>query len=187
MNPIVALTVAGAVALGPWPGPAAPAAPSRAPVHGVCLASPEYYAFELFTTKNLPGTGYASGTVEVTFEPSPFSVSLAEDGSYAYDVAVELHRMKAPRSGVLVAWVATRELDRVERLGVLDAHFRARGRVDWNKYIVVVSHEASDDPRQERWQGPIALRGMSRSGRMHTMAGHGAFQQENCAAYGYGN
>jgi len=26
---------------------------------------------------------------------------------------------------------------------------------------------------------------VSRSGLMHTMAGHGAFQQENCAAYGY--
>jgi hypothetical protein len=29
------------------------------------------------------------------------------------------------------------------------------------------------------------MRGMSRSGMMHTMAGHGPFQQENCARYGY--
>jgi len=35
------------------------------------------------------------------------------------------------------------------------------------------------------WTGPVVMRGMSRSGLMHTMAGHGAFEQENCAAYGY--
>jgi len=28
---------------------------------------------------------------------------------------------------------------------------------------------------------------MSRSGMMHTMVGHGALVQENCAAYGYGD
>ncbi len=147
----------------------------------------DYYSFDLVTTKNLPGSGYASGTVEVTFAPSPFGVSLAGDGSYSYDLRVRVERVKPPRDGVLVAWVATRELDRVARLGVLGEDFTAEGRVAWNKYIVVVSHEAEDDPAQERWTGTIALRGMSRSGMMHTMAGHGAFQQENCAAYGYGN
>ena len=35
------------------------------------------------------------------------------------------------------------------------------------------------------WTGPIVIRGMSRSGMMHTMAGHGPFEEENCAAYGY--
>ena len=43
-----------------------------------------------------------------------------------------------------------------------------------------------DDPGAERWSGPIVFRGMSRSGMMHTMVGHGALQKENCAAYGYG-
>ncbi len=160
--------------------------PGGASALEVCTPG-DYYAFDLITTKNLPGSGYARGTVEVTFESSPFAVSLRPDGSYAYDLSVTVERMKAPRTGVLVAWVATRELDQVVRMGVLDENFRASGSVDWNKYIVVVSHEAEDDPEQERWAGTIALRGMSRSGMMHTMAGHGAFQQENCAAYGYGN
>ncbi len=51
----------------------------------------------------------------------------------------------------------------------------------------MITLEAVDDPAAETWSGPVALRGMSRSGMMHTMVGHGAFQQENCAAYGYGN
>jgi hypothetical protein len=145
----------------------------------------DYYAIPLVTTRNLPGTGYAEGTVAVAHAPSPFTVTLGEDGSYRQALTVTLRRTKAPRSGVLVAWVATRELDEVERLGALGPDFTARGEVAWNRFIVVISHEATDDPAQERWSGPIALRGMSRSGMMHTMAGHGPFQQENCAAYGY--
>jgi hypothetical protein len=29
------------------------------------------------------------------------------------------------------------------------------------------------------------MRGMSRSGRMHTLAGHGPFEAEPCAKYGF--
>ena len=52
---------------------------------------------------------------------------------------------------------------------------------------IVITLEADDHPDAETWSGPVVFRGMSRSGMMHTMVGHGALQQENCAAYGYGN
>lgn len=162
--------------------------PEGAPRIPVCEAGPEYYAFELFTTKNIPGTGLAKGKAEISVSgSSPFAVSLTEDGSYRYDVSVRLDRMRAPRGGRLVAWVTTTELDEVVRLGALDDQLGAAGSVEWNKFIVVVTLEAGDDPTQERWAGPVAFRGMSRSGMMHTMVGHGALQEENCAAYGYGN
>lgn len=171
------------LALTAWTAPLA--AEPAVPASGLCSPGPDYYAIPLITTKNLPGTGYAEGTAEVAHAPSPFSVTLAEDGSYRQAVTVTLRRMQAPRTGVLVAWVATTELDEVTRLGTLGPDLTATGVVDWNKFIVVISHEVEDDPEQARWAGSIALRGMSRSGMMHTMAGHGAFQQENCAAYGY--
>ena len=149
---------------------------------------PDYYAFPVVTTRNLPGTGLARGSAEVAFRgESPFVVSLAGDGSYAYDIEIRLEGMRAPRRGTLVAWVTTPQLDRVKRLGPLDEHLRAAGTVAWNKFLVVVTLEATDDPTATGWSGPIAFRGMSRSGMMHTMAGHGPFQQENCAAYGYAN
>jgi len=155
----------------------------------VCsVAGPEYYAFELHTTRNIPGTGLAKGRVETEIAgSSPFSVALGADGSYAYDLQISLDRMKAPRSGRYVAWVTTTEIDRIERLGTLDENLRASGSVDWNKFIVVITLEPDDDPTATMWTGPIAFRGMSRSGMMHTMVGHGALQQENCAAFGYGN
>jgi len=157
---------------------------------GFCSIDPDppaYYAFELVTTKNVPGTGLAKGVSEVTHASSPFSVSLAPDGSYEYDLHIALDRMRAPRTGTLVAWVTTTEIDEIRRIGPLDESFQAKGRVEWNKFIVVITLEPQDDPSAERWSGPIAFRGMSRSGLMHTMAGHGALQQENCAAYGYAN
>jgi len=175
-----------ALALGFGPGLlAGPEAPSDGPF---CLAEPDppaYYAVELVTTRRIPGTGLASGTGHVTFAASPFGVSLASDGSYFYDVEIELVDLKRPRSGTLVAWATTTQVDQISRLGALNDAFRTHGQVFWNKFLLVVTLEESDDVEAAAWSGPIVMRGMSRSGMMHTMAGHGPFQQENCARYGY--
>lgn len=156
---------------------------------GPCaIEGPAYYAIELVTTRNIPGTGLAIATAEVSVpRASPFSVSLTADGSYAYDLKVVLTRMNAPRQGQLVAWVTTREIDQIVRMGALDDELRTSGSVSWNKFIVVVTLESNDDPEQTMWTGPIVFRGGSRSGLMHTMVGHGPLEQENCAAYGYAN
>ena len=184
MHSIVTLaTVVGSLAL--W---AAPDAGARTATACLLAAGPEYYAFELFTTKNVAGTGLAEGHAEIAVSgTSPFSVTLGPDGSYVYDLELSLTRMKAPSQGTLVAWVTTPDLDRIERIGALDENLRASGMVRWNKFLVVVTLEAQDEPTASMWSGPVAFRGMSRSGMMHTMVGHGALQQENCAAYGYGN
>lgn len=149
---------------------------------------PEYYGFALAATGNIPGTGLARGRAEVsTPASSPFPVAVGADGSYVQTVAVSIERMRQPREGRLVAWVTTTELDRIELLGVLDDELRTTGSVSWNKYLVVVTLEPVDAPPGDTWSGPIVFRGMSRSGAMHTMIGHGALQQENCAAYGFGS
>lgn len=172
--------------LSAFAGALAHAGAIRGPEFSVCRAGPEYYLIELVPTNRVPGTGVADAWVDVEVSASsPFSVSLTTDGSYQYDLHLSIERMRAPREGVLVAWVTTPELDRVERIGPLDANLRAAGTVTWNKFIVAVTLETGDDPNQDRWAGPIVFRGMSRSGKMHTMAGHGPFEQENCAAFGY--
>jgi hypothetical protein len=154
-----------------------------------CVAQPgpEYYQFPLTTTRSIPGTGAARGLAVIAApSTSPFPVALASDGSYLYDVHVRIERMKPPATGRLVAWVTTPELDRIERMGALDEHMTTTGSVSWNKFIVVVTLEADDAADRETWAGPIVFRGMSRSGAMHTMLGHGALQQENCTSYGFG-
>ena len=159
-------------------------APDHAGGPSLCTP-PEYYAIELVTTRNVPGTGYARGTADVTFQPAPFGISVAADGSYRYDVRVRFDNLKTPREGRYVAWLTTTELDDVVAIGPLDSQGRATGPVAWNKFIVVVTLEEAWDDGAPRWSGPIAFRGMSRSGKMHTMIGHGPLQDEKCAAYGY--
>lgn len=155
------------------------------PESAVPVDAPAYYAFPVVSTRRLPGTGLAAGLGEVTFADSPFGVTLAEDGSYVLDVWLSVERLVAPREGVYVGWLTTPDLDQVRRIGALADGGPLRGRARWNKFLLVVTLEPGDDPEAAMWTGPVVMRGMSRSGQMHTMAGHGAFEQENCAVYGY--
>lgn len=178
-----------AVAFG-VPASGAPAAVSSGPAPGIaCAASagPPYYSISLATTRNVPGTGLARGTAEVALPAaSPFPIGVSADGSYVYDVSISLVGVGRAAEGVLVAWVTSPDLSRVRRLGALTEDLGVTGRVEWNQFLVVVTLEPVDDVSADRWSGPVAFRGVSRSGRMHTMVGHGALQQENCAAWGYG-
>ena len=148
-------------------------------------AGPEYYQFPLVSTRRVPGTGRASALGEVSFPSSPYGVALAIDGSYRYDFTVRFERLAPARTGTYVVWTTTPELDQVALAGELSDPAGFRGQVAWNKFLVVVTLEPAFDPAATKWSGPVVMRGMSRSGMMHTMAGHGAFEEEKCAAYGY--
>lgn len=143
-----------------------------------------YYSIDLVPTRRVPATAYVRGVADVRFSPSPFVVTVTPDGSYDYEVRVSLPGLREPRSGGYVAWVTTTEIDEIRRLGPVEDG-RVSGRVAWNKFLVVITLEEDPTTATDRWTGPIAFRGMSRSGAMHTMAGHGPFQDEKCAAYGY--
>lgn len=152
----------------------------------VCSGA-EYYEFALVTTRNVPGTGRSSGLGQVTFTPSPFVVSIGDDGSYNYDLTISGLNLRPPREGIYVAWAMTPEIDHIVRLGALDENMSVSGRVGWNKFLAAITIESEDDPESTQWSGPIVMRGVSRSGLMHTMAGHGPFQKDLCATYGFGN
>jgi hypothetical protein len=186
----LAVSLLGTEVRAAEPGPAAAVAvPTATPPAGLFCAAdpepPEYYAIPLVTTKNIPGTAFTRGAADITFASSPFAVAVAPDGSYTYDVHVRLDDLPEPRRGGYVAWVTTTQVDEIERLGALE-NGQVTGQVRWNKFLVVVTLEDEPEADAERWSGPIAFRGMSRSGKMHTMAGHGPFEEERCATYGYG-
>ena len=143
-----------------------------------------YYGIELVPTRRVPGTGEGRGLGKVTFSRSPYGVAVSPEGNYVVDVAIEIDRIRPPKNGVLTAWAAKDDLTEIERLGVLDDSLRASGRIGWNKFLLVVTLEPSDEPRP-KWTGPVVMRGMSRSGLMHTLAGHGPYEKEPCAKYGF--
>lgn len=117
--------------------------------------------------------GAASGYAELTFAASPFGVTVAEDGRYVYEVTLVARGLR-PRPGVTyVAWATTPELDETLKLGPV-GEGAVSGRILWNKFLLFVTAEPSPDT--ETWEGPIYLTGLSPSGRMHMMAGHGIFE-----------
>ena len=145
-----------------------------------------YYAIEMVKTGRVPGTGRSRGIGQASFARSPFGISIAPDGTYIYDLTIGFEGLKEQKQGHYTAWLTTSEVDQVKRLGVLDQNDSVRGRVAWNKYLVVLTLEPEDDPGATKWSGPIVSRGMSRSGMMHTLAGHGPYENEPCAKYGFG-
>ncbi len=175
--------------LGPLDASAA-VIPSSAPSPCSATALPPpslpYYAIDLVKTGRVPGTGRSRGTAQASFARSPFGVSIARDGTYIYELTIGFERLKAPKQGHYTVWLTNSKVDEVKRIGLLDENDSVHGRVGWNKYLVVLTLEPTDDPGATKWSGPIVSRGMSRSGMMHTMAGHGPYENEPCAKYGYG-
>lgn len=180
---LVPVMLAAAVPVARAPDPVA--VPAACAVSPASVDPPEYYGFPIVSTRRVPGSGRATGVGLITFASSPFGFAVAPDGSYVYDLILSTERLLPPREGTYVVWVTTPSLDQVRLLGALDEQGGIRGRVQWNKFLAVVTLEDRLDPQATIWSGPIVMRGMSRSGMMHTMAGHGPFETDNCAQYGY--
>ncbi len=147
--------------------------------------SPEFYQIVLVTTGRVPGARIAKGMTEVTFSRSPFGITLTEQGDYLRDLTLSVSNLRPLATGAYVVWVTTPSLDQVERLGVLSPDGKLEGQVGWNKFLVVITLESDDGLDQARWEGPIVLRGVSKSGAMHSSLGHGPFEQENCSSVGF--
>ncbi len=174
-----------AVSLMVFPGQQAESAPDS--LDPVCelAASNDYYEIDLVTTRKVSGARLAKGVGEVSYAQSPFGISLSEDGSYLVNIDVSMSNVKLADDKALVAWVTTPQLDQIIRLGQLDENLKVSGQTDFNKFLLVITLEPRDMEPGAMWTGPVVSRGMSRSGLMHTMAGHGPFETEPCAVYGY--
>ena len=136
-----------------------------------CEAAP--HRVDLESTGNAPG---ASGWMDLRFGNAPHGVAVTEDGSYRYEISVHVTSVPGNRGeSTLVAWAATPNLDRHLNLGAVGDDGVVEGEVSWNKFLVFVTAESSANV--ETWQGPVLMKATSPSGNMHTMAGHGIFQQ----------
>ncbi len=155
------------------------------PVCEVIPIGPDYYQIDLVTTRKVSGARLAKGFGDVTYAHSPFGVAISPTGTYVYDISVQMSNVTLAEGKSLAAWVTTPQLDSIKSLGRLDEDMRVRGQTDWNKFLLVITLEPDSGPLPETWSGPIVSRGMSRSGLMHTMAGHGPFETEPCAVFGY--
>ncbi len=167
---VLALCLAASAALAPTvavgqpsPDPGLVRCPSLDP-RGPA-ADPDLYCIELVHAPDFPRV---SGYVALTPPPSPFGAAVTAAGSHRFDLT--LHAAGLPDPGALgdytgyVAWATTPLLRPVVNLGPVANGRTALGAVDLDKFLVLVTAEASPDG--EAWEGRIVLRGISAGMRM---------------------
>ena len=127
---------------------------------------------------NTPRTPAAKGTARLVWAQSPFGVTVTADGRASYDVQVSLTGLPEPSSlgpySTYVAWAATTNLDRWYRLGPVKNGSSTVGKVELNKFMFVITAEASAAPAERK--GPTVLHGISPSGWLQSMITHPLFR-----------
>ena len=133
------------------------------------------YTFALTPTT---GSSKAQGQARMVAAWSPFGIAVTAAGHERYELRLKAGGLAPARSGldsVYVAWVARPDLSEVRRLGVLREGQWLTAPTDWTAVLVVVSREGRAS--QDRWRGPIVLRGFSRAATLTPLSGHSIFNR----------
>lgn len=128
--------------------------------------------------QNTPRTPNAQGSARLLFAESPFGIAVTADGHASYDVRFTISGLPEPSTlGAYTTWVAwgvTPDLKQWRRLGVVGNGETTVGRVEFNKFMLVVAAES--DSLVTKHAGPIALSGTSPSGWLQTFLSHPLFR-----------
>lgn len=154
---------------------AASAAQSVAATAAVTPTAAGPYDIRLFPT---PKTPRASGDARLVFAASPFGVAVTADGRARYDVQITAAGLPKPSSlgafRAYVAWAVTPDLARWVKLGPVTNGSTTVGPVDLNKFLLVVTAEASAATAAHA--GPTVLHGTSPSGWLQSFLTHPLFR-----------
>src|SRR5690606_30964633 len=129
----------------------APRAGARSPECAEARFVPGEPAADLYCIALLPtdAAPAASGTAELRWVPTPFGTAVTRDGEHVHRVRVTARGLPEPSSlgpyTTYIAWATTPVLDPVVKLGVVDGEAGAEGLVAFNKFLVLVTAEASPD------------------------------------------
>ena len=130
---------------------------------------PSLYCIDLVPVPDLP---QVAGMAEMLPPETPFDVAVDPDGHLLHDLRVTASGLPDPATlgpySSYVGWATTPLLDPVVRLGKMSNGRNSLGRVGFNKFLILVTAEAS--PPGERWKGKIVLRGNSPSALMQPHA-----------------
>ena len=125
----------------------------------------DLYCIDLFSTA---AGGDAAGVVSLTRPWSPFGVTVTPEGRHRHALTAWIARLPDPASlgayTTYVAWATPLALDPVRRLGEVHEGENDLGEVALNKYLILITAEASADVTERT--GPLVLRGRSPSSRM---------------------
>src|SRR6266850_2250427 len=121
--------------------------------------SHDLYCIELVAA---PGVTGASGRVELSIPPGPFTVAVTPDGRSRFIPIVALSGL--PDTGVFVAWVAPPQMDSLIKLGTVNNGRTTLRSIALEKFNFIITAERSARVREPR--GRVILRGQSPSTRL---------------------
>lgn len=133
------------------------------------------YDIPLFATAKAPA---AAGSARLVFAQSPFGIAVTADGRAQYDVQIVASGLPAPSSlgafNAYVAWAATTDLQRWDRLGTITNGTSTVGHVALNKFLLVITAESDSGTKVH--SGPTVLHGTSPSGWLQSFLNHPMFR-----------
>ena len=125
----------------------------------------DLFCIDLFSTARAPD---AVGVATLTRPWSPFGVTVTAEGRHRHQLTAWIAGLPDPATlgpyTTYVAWATPLVLDPVVRLGEVGNGRNELGEVAFNKYMVLVTAEASAEVSERT--GPLVLRGRSPSSRM---------------------
>lgn len=117
----------------------------------------DLYCFALIPTPDLMD---ASGTAAMGRVNTPFGVAVSSNGRHAYYMTIEVDGLPEPSTlgpyTTYVAWATTPVFDPVIKLGEVRNGVTRAQRIDFNKFLVLVSAESSASVQQR--EGPASSR-----------------------------
>ena len=97
----------------------------------------------------------ATGTARLVPPQSPFGIAVTKAGEPQHDVVFTLRNLPAPASlgkySVLMAWAATPQLRPVVKLGEVRDGTTRLGRVAFDRFLVLITAEASAQVARAEW------------------------------------
>ena len=133
------------------------------------------YDIALFATPKAPA---AQGSARLVFAPSPFGVAVTADGRASYDIQITASALPDVSSlgpySAYVAWEVTTDLTHWTRLGTIGNGTATVGAATLNKFLLVITAEASANPTSHA--GPTVLHGTSPSGWLQSFLSHPLFR-----------
>jgi hypothetical protein len=136
---------------------------------------PGPYDIALFNT---PKAREAKGKARLVSAESPFGIAVTADGRARYDVHIDITGLPSPSTlgayDAYVAWAVSPDLTEWKRLGTVKNGTSVVGTADMNKFLLVITAEASGDSGTHA--GPTVLHGTSPSGWLQSFLSHPLFR-----------
>lgn len=113
----------------------------------------------------IPEATSTNGSVDLGRVPSPFGIAVTPSGHHIHQLTAHIEGLPEPTSlgpySAYVAWATTPFFEPVIKLGEVNNGVNSLGRIEFNKFLILITAETSADV--EKRTGRLVLRGRSPS------------------------